>query len=129
MTFENGTVGCILNQGFYLEGSSSGVPSLILNNTRINSTGLGVYKLRLEPPPSLVSTIAYNGGGVEQDTDGTEQRGHRPERSGGVDGGATSSSCNNRVWAGRGDGGVGAEQNSCRSNASNVSWDTSARRL
>jgi hypothetical protein len=125
MTFENGTVQCILDQGFYLEASPKGVPSLTLKNTTIQNTGLGVYASAGTAAISG-STIRYNGGGVQQDTDGTNIA--TIDLSGGAEGGVNTVACSNSIegtpW-GYATGISVLNTTSHPLNASNVSWDTS----
>ncbi len=123
MTFENGRVGCIHNQAFYLEASPSGVPSLTLSNTLITETGLGVYA---SAGTAIISGSIFqdNGGGVEQDTDGTNSA-TIDLSGGGVDGGGNVIVCSNKVWSAVAPGVSVLNRTSLPLNASNVSWDTS----
>ena len=122
MTFENGTVDCLLNEGFYLQASLKGVPSLTLSNTTIENTGLAVYASAGAVAISS-STIEYNGGGVEQDTDGTNIA--TIDLSGGAEGGVNVVACSNAIEGPMATGVSVLNTTSRPLNASNMSWDTS----
>ena len=122
MTFENGTVDCLQNEGFYLQASAKGVPSLTLSNTTIQNTGLAVYASAGAVAISS-STIEYNGGGVEQDTDGTNIG--TIDLSGGAAGGVNVVACSNTIEGPMATGVSVLNTTSRPLNASNVSWDTS----
>jgi hypothetical protein len=122
MTFENGIVGCILDQAFYLVASPQGVPSLNVSNSTIENAGLGIYASAGTATISS-STIVYNGGGVMQDTDGTNIA--TIDLSGGAAGGTNIVACSSNLEGPAGATGVSVlNTTSMPLNASNVAWDT-----
>ena len=124
MTFANGVVKSILNQGFYLEASDQGVPRLNVSNSIIRDTGLGIYASAGIVTVSN-SIISYNGGGVEQDTDGVNVG--TIDLSGGAAGGTNVVACSNRIEGPAGVTGVSVLNTTSQVlNASNVAWDTSS---
>ena len=119
MTFDDGMVQCVSGNGFELEASANGLPTLTLNGTVIQNTLIGVHV----PAGSATiskSTIQYNSTGVEQDTDGTNTG--SIDLSGGDAGGANIVACN---AASAGSVGVSVLNTTAKMlNASNVEWDT-----
>jgi len=121
MTFENGAVQCVGEQGFLLQASSQGAPSLSLSNATIQNAGLGIQASAGTVTVSN-STLQYNGGAVEQDSDGTNVA--AIDLSGGAAGGTNTIACSNRIQAPGATGVSVLNTTSKALNASNVAWDT-----
>ncbi len=119
MTIHGGSVQCVGGNGFELEASSSGTPSLTMDHGTIQNTVIGVH-VPAGAAAISTSTILYNSTGVEQDSDGTNVG--SIDLSGGDAGGTNLVACNAAP-----DGGIGVSvlnKTSQALNASNVEWDT-----
>ena len=126
MTFNNGTVQCIAGDGFVLQASANGLPTLNLNKTTIQNTELGVYA-SAGTATIANSNIQFNYNGVEQDTDGKNTA--TIDLSGGKVGGSNTLVCANSTESifGQGNGNpaiVVLNTTTGTLNASNVQWDT-----
>ncbi len=122
VTIDNGTVQCISGHAFQLQATANGVPSLILNGTTVQNTGLAVYASAGTASLSN-SILQYNGTGVEQATDG-KNIGTIDLSGGASDGGTNIVVCSSNVEGG-GSVVISVLNNSSQNlDASNVSWDT-----
>ncbi len=69
VTFDNGTLSCISGQGFHLQASAGGNPTLTVDSTTIQNTE-GAVVAQAGSATITNSTIQFNVNGVEQNTDG-----------------------------------------------------------
>jgi len=126
MTFNNGTVQCLSGEGFDLESSSQGTPTLTLKNTTIQNTETAVYAAAGTAAISG-STIQFNYNGVEQSSDSTHVA--AIDLSGTADAGMNNVVCSSKqesVQVGVIAPGVCVlNLSSGPLNADNVGWDTS----
>ncbi len=125
MTFGNGTMQCLSGEGFDLESSSQGTPTLIVTNTTIQNTETAIYAAAGNATVSG-STIQFNYNGVEQGSDETHVA--SIDLSGNADAGMNSVVCSSKqesVLLGATAPGVCVlNLGSNPLNASNVDWDT-----
>jgi hypothetical protein len=70
VTIEDGAVQCVGGTAFALEGSTNGVPTVVIDDVTIEDATVGVHAFA-GTATITSSTIEYNTIGVEQDTDGT----------------------------------------------------------
>ena len=129
MTFSNGTVQCISGDGFLLQASSNGVPTLTLDSTTIQNTEYALFATAGKATVSG-STIQYNYNGVQQGTDGTNTA------TVDLNGGAAAENtivCANSVESVNGANGESLTPAVCVLNtttanldASNTEWDTAS---
>jgi hypothetical protein len=127
MTFSNGTVQCISGDGFLMQATANGTPTLTMSKTTIQNTE---YAIDATAGSASISgsTIQYNYNGVMQGTDGTNKS--TIDLSGGTAGGVNTVVCANSIESVNGAGG-GLTPAVCvldttadNLNASNVDWDT-----
>ncbi len=125
MTFNNGTVQCIEGDGFLLNATANGSPTLTLVGTTIQNTEFGV-KANAGNATISSSTIQYNFNGVEQGTDGTNVS--SLDLSSGGDGGTTTVACSSSYESIHGrliaPGVSVINTTSTPLDAQNVDWDT-----
>jgi hypothetical protein len=125
MVFSNGAVQCLSGEGFDLESSSLGTPTLTVSNSTIQNTETAIYAAAGSATLSG-STIQFNYRGVEQSSDSTHVA--SIDLSGHLDAGMNSVVCSSKqesVQAGVTAPGVCVlNLSSGTLNASNVEWDT-----
>jgi hypothetical protein len=120
ITLMNATIQCIAGDGFKLQSSANGNPSVTIDKATIQNTDLGIWASAGKATVTN-STIQYNFNGVQQDTDGTNNG--AIDLSGG--GNTVVCSSNKESSAGSANEGIDVSNTSTANlNASNVAWDT-----
>ncbi len=128
LTFENGTIQCMAGPAFDLQASSNGSPSIIIDNTVIQNTQIGIYAAAGNAVVSN-SSLQFNYRGVQQDTDGTNN-GTIDLGGGGVGGNAVicSKASESSVFGNTAPGVDVYNTSSALLAANNVAWDTTPGR-
>ncbi len=120
VTFKNGMVQCIGGTGFELQTTTSGAPSVTIDNTTIQNTDLGIYAAGGTVTVTN-SNINFNFNGVQQDT----LSGNTGSINLGGGGNAVICSSNVESSAGSSNPGIDVYNSSTSSlDAKNVAWDT-----